>query len=287
MARVQFIIDTMLDSKTILATDFFANAPHTKAQLDSFIKNVLGVDFLKEGKKTVNGWQFEREFAIDQAAVGKALIKNLKEAKTEIAAEGIERIFVGLDKDYMRVSIYGTSKPVRSTKFQVEPPPDWKPYLPTRVPKTGGKASVAAYKAPKGAWEEESNGPVTPSTGGEWQDGVIVVKAIDSNFNNATQEFLSRNAGGRDLMKYLLAGEGINSRPVFDRSGSAQVEVQRKVKKAMAPKEYREYLLRNYVGTSMEKKLKSGPLAVTDWGLRYVEEEPDYYHYIFTFEVGK
>lgn len=271
---ISIIIETRLDGAPTDPLQWLKSTKNVGDIIHQFYREVVGVDYIREGKNSSGVWSFKGKTNDDQVRTAEQLRDLISSNDARFKADGINSVLILADKTWFKVIISAESGNASKLNVSLKVPKKW----------DGKHSSAKASSTPPEVADAPKASSGSSSSVGMWQEGMIIIRAIDGVSENVTQDFLRLNSGGSDLMKYLRTGEG-RGQWKFARNGDAQLEVLRKVKHVMDPEEYKKYLWRNYIGVSLSNKLKEGKLAVENWSIKIVEAEPDYYHYIFRFEI--
>lgn len=273
--KITLSLTVTVDGNPVDAFEWINTPPRHSWPYVDFCFRTMGTKWMTSGKVDSNGtWSdtFTANGDLDKLAAD--MLANFNSNKSKFKKNGAKTVTIEVDGNNCRVTFETFTKIPSACKV---------------VLKNAEGTTQAKSLARKPAQASQASSSASSASGsssgvGMWQEGMIIIRAIDGVSENVTQDFLRLNSGGSDLMKYLRSGEG-RGQWKFARNGDAQLEVLRKVKHVMDPEEYKKYLWRNYIGVSLSNKLKEGRLAVENWSIKIVEAEPDYYHYIFRFEI--
>lgn len=269
MSKITLSLTVTVDGQQVNALEWVKAAKTASPYIDHGVRT-FGSNIESSGRVDVKGtWSDTFNARDDLTKLATAMRGSWDANKSKFKKHGAKTVTITAIGDTCQVVIEALTKTPSATKVILH---------------SADGAVAAPSKAKTGSAGPAKIKTTSSSSVGMWQEGMIIIRAIDGVSENVTQDFLRLNSGGSDLMKYLRSGEG-RGQWKFARNGDAQLEVLRKVKHVMDPEEYKKYLWRNYIGVSLSNKLKEGKLAVENWSIKIVEAEPDYYHYIFRFEI--
>lgn len=269
MSKITLSLTVTVDGQQVNALEWVKAAKAASPYIDHGVRT-FGSNIESSGRVDAKGtWSDTFNTKDDLDKLATAMRGSWDANKSKFKKHGTKTVTITAIGDTCQVVIEALTKTPSATKVILH---------------SADGAATAPSKAKTSSAGPTKIKTTSSSSVGMWQEGMIIIRAIDGVSENVTQDFLRLNSGGSDLMKYLRSGEG-RGQWKFARNGDAQLEVLRKVKHVMDPEEYKKYLWRNYIGVSLSNKLKEGRLAVENWSIKIVEAEPDYYHYIIRFEI--